>query len=84
MRPISIENQQYNAWLRSTLFLNKPTTIEEYMRSTDMSEQQTFKLSTDTFINFKFKKGDWKCGYDKWHTKREECGHMLQSGQYLS
>ena len=29
----------------------------------------------------RIKRGDWKCRYDEWHTKGEECGHML-SGRY--
>lgn len=23
----------------------------------------------------KIKKGEWKCKYDQWHTKGEQCGH---------
>lgn len=26
----------------------------------------------------RIKRGDWKCQYGFWHTKGQECGHMLK------
>ena len=25
----------------------------------------------------KIKRGEWKCKFDKWHERNQECGHML-------